>query len=311
MHKALLNRVSQIPNLNLYRRGEYIRIMYDRRLKNEEIFKDTEYCYTTIKDLKDVVKESIENQRFIPATEILSIIVKDDLRRDGKVIVSGKRTLEASEVYSKMGKKVGILNFASATNPGGGVVQGSSAQEESICRCSTLYPCLNDKNMWDNFYFPHRREHNPLNNDDCIFTPNVMVFKSDIDFPAFVDREEWWKVDVITIAAPNLRTNPSNMFNPYSGAEKADISEDDLRVLLEKRIRRVFEVAIKEEIEVLILGAFGCGAFRNPPHIVSDVFAQMTKEYRKCFDVIEYAVYHTEYETKNYKAFKRAMEQFE
>lgn len=284
--------------------------MNNRRLKNEEIFKDTKYCYTTIEELKYFVMESIKNQSFISATDVISVEAKGCLNREGKVIVSGKRTLEASEMYSKMGKRVGILNFASATNPGGGVVYGSSAQEESICRCSTLYPCLNDKKMWDDFYLPHRKMRNPLNNDDCIFTPNVVVFKSDTNFPTFVDNEEWWNIDVITIAAPNLRDNPSNMFNPDSGNEKVDISEYDLRELLEKRIRRVFEVAIKEEREVLILGAFGCGAFRNPPNLVADVFAENTKRYRKYFDVIEYAIYHTEYETENYNAFKRTMEQF-
>lgn len=59
---------------------------------------------------------------------------------EGRIVVSGKRTLEASEIYAKQGKRVCVLNFASATNPGGDVVHGSSAQEEAICRCSTLYP---------------------------------------------------------------------------------------------------------------------------------------------------------------------------
>ncbi len=59
--------------------------------------------------------------------------------------------------------------------------------------------------------------------------------------------------------------------------------------------------------EVLILGAFGCGAFCNPPEVVAKVFAEYTEKYRKCFDVIEYAVFHTEKETANYRAFKRGI----
>ena len=55
---------------------------------------------------------------------------------------------------------------------------------------------------------------------------------------------------------------------------------------------------------MLILGAFGCGAFRTPPYIAANIFAEMTKEYREFFEVIEYAVFHKEHETENFKAFK-------
>ena len=203
-----------------------------------------------------------------------------------------------------------VLNFASATNPGGGVIHGSSAQEEAICRCSTLYPCLDTKIMWESFYMPHRDLDNPLYNDDCIFTPNVKVFKSDTNFPEELQESEWWDVDVITCAAPNLRHIPSNVMNPSAGSKKAEISYEELRELLTRRIQRIFEVAIASGAEVLVLGAFGCGAFRNPPKLVAEVFAGFTENYRKSFDTIEYAVFHVEHEKANYEAFKEAMARF-
>ena len=63
------------------------------------------------------------------------------------VFITKSKTLEAALRQHKQNpsNKIAILNFASATNPGGGVVNGSSAQEESICRCTNLYPCLNTK----------------------------------------------------------------------------------------------------------------------------------------------------------------------
>lgn len=282
--------------------------MSDRRAKNAEIFKDTEYLYENNETLKEVVNYSINSQKLILAGDKIEYEATGS--RGGKVLVSGKRTLEASEAYAKQGKRVCILNFASATNPGGGVVHGSSAQEEAICRCSTLYPCLNTRKMWNEFYMPHRNADNPLYNDDCIFTPDVKVFKSDISFPERLPEAEWWDVDVITCAAPNLRNIPSNRMNPNSGSRKADISYEGLRAVHTARIQRIFEVAISNGAEVLILGAFGCGAFCNPPELVAEVFAKLTEKYRDNFDVIEYAVFHTQRETANYRAFQNEMEKF-
>ena len=282
--------------------------MFDRRERNAEIFKDTENRYCKDNKLKEAVKNSVEKQKLILESDVLE--EEGEKGKDGKVIVSGKRTLEASEAYAKQGKKVCVLNFASATNPGGGVVHGSSAQEEAICRCSTLYPCLNTKTMWNGFYGPHRAMNNPLYNDDCIFTPDVTVFKSDINFPEPLKESQWWNVDVITCAAPNLREKPSNRMNPNAGTQKAKVTNKELRELLSKRIERIFQVAIVNNAEVLILGAFGCGAFCNPPRIVAEVFAEFTQKYREYFDTIEYAVYHTEREKENFNAFKSVMGRF-
>lgn len=280
--------------------------MFDRRAKNAEIFRDTEHLYKNNQTLKEVVQHSINSQKLILASDNVEYEATDG--RAGKVVVSGKRTLEASQTYAKQGKHVCVLNFASATNPGGGVVHGSSAQEEAICRCSTLYPCLNTRKMWNEFYTPHRNADNPLYNDDCIFTSGVKVFKSDINFPELLQEAEWWDVDVITCAAPNLRNIPSNRMNPNAGSRKADITYEGLQALHTARIQRIFEVAMANGGEVLILGAFGCGAFCNPPELVAEVFAKLTEKYRHNFDAIEYAVFHTEREMVNYKAFKEAME---
>ena len=116
--------------------------MIDRRTKNAEIFRDTERRYTTDQALVQVIRKSTESQVFIAEKSTVDLPAPSKTEK-AKVIVSGKRSLEATENYAKQGKKVCVLNFASATNPGGGVVNGSSAQEECICKCTTLYPCLN------------------------------------------------------------------------------------------------------------------------------------------------------------------------
>lgn len=262
--------------------------MFDRRAKNAEIFRSTEHLYKNDETLKEVIQRSMNSQKLILEGDSVEFGATGGCA--GKVVVSGKRTLEASEQYAKQGKRVCVLNFASATNPGGGVTHGSSAQEEAICRCSTLYPCLNTSKMWNGFYTPHRNANNPLYNDDCVFTPSVKVFKSDSNFPELLPKAEWWDVDVITCAAPNLRNVPSNRMNPNAGSKKAEITYEGLRALLMSRIQRIFEVAMANGAEVLILGAFGCGAFCNPSELVAEVFAEFTEKYRYNFDVIEYAV---------------------
>ena len=280
--------------------------MIDRRAKNAEIFRDTEYRYKSDSELIDIVQESTQNQVFISEKSTVNITVQPKTDK-AKVVVSSKRSLEAAKEYAKQGKKVCVLNFASATNPGGGVVNGSSAQEECICRCTTLYPCLNNNDLWTCFYAPHRKAANPLYNNDCIYTPNVCVFKSDINFPELLSRDRWWRVNILTCAAPNLRERPSNPMNPHAGYKQVKVTPAELETLLTSRIRRIFEVALANENEVLILGAFGCGAFRNPPEIVAKVFYNVMQDYLVYFDTIEYAVYHTEREVANYEAFKKIM----
>ena len=280
--------------------------MIDRRSKNAEIFSDTEYRYTTEPELIEAVKRSQASQQFIAASEEV-IVPKGDKSNRAKVIISEKRSLEAAEPYAKHGKKVCVHNFASASNPGGGVVKGSSAQEECICRCTTLFPCLNSRDMWNKFYSPHRRAMDPLHNDDCIYTPDVYVIKSDISFPEPLAEKDRYKVNILTCAAPNLRERPSNYMNPHSGSKPAKVTSAQLEALLTSRVRRIFEVAAANGNDVLILGAFGCGAFRNPPELVARVFHDIMKDWLSYFEAIEYAIYHRADETVNYTAFERTI----
>lgn len=273
----------------------------DRRTKNVVIFKDSVDLMNGNSRLQQAITESVNKQKLYLEAE--KIDVPESKGLSCKTMVSTKRSFEAASVYARAGKKVAVLNFASSTNPGGGVTHGSSAQEECLCRCSTLYPCLNIDMMWTKFYKPHRKAGNPLYNDDCLYTPEVIVFKSDISFPERLTEKDWYQVDVITCAAPNLRDMPSNLMNPFAGNAPADIEDDGLYELHLQRLERVFRVAAVNGAEVLILGAFGCGAFCNPPAVVARAFKAVQEKYASYFETIEYAVFCGGHETQNYDAF--------
>ena len=123
--------------------------MYDRRAKNVAVFEDSMRLMNGNKMLRQAIRTSIAKQKLYLEGENVS--VPEDRSLVCKTVVSKKRSFEAAAEYARDGKKVCVLNFASSTNPGGGVTRGSSAQEECLCRCSTLYPCLNIEKMWDAF----------------------------------------------------------------------------------------------------------------------------------------------------------------
>ena len=276
-----------------------------RREENVETFRDTERMCRACQRLRDAIAFSRSRQRLVLSGDEV-VRKKSSTRQPCTVVVSPKRTFEAAASYART-MKTCVLNFASATNPGGGVVKGSSAQEESLCRISTLYLNLNVREMWDGFYSPHRTEGNPLHNDDIIYTPRVVVFKSDTDHPTLLPEHDWYDVDVMSCAAPNLREKPSNRMNAYDGNNCVDIAPGDLRRLHERRLARILDVASANGAEAVVLGAFGCGAFRNDPLVVASAAAAVIPRYRTLFKAIEFAVYCRPDDTRNFIAFENRL----
>lgn len=271
------------------------------RDENIEIFKDTEKLCRTNPVLIKAWKESSARQKLILEAETIDC-KKNRFETSAVIKVSKKRTFEAAMDYD--GRKVAVLNFASASNPGGGVVNGSSAQEECLCRCSTLYYNLTEDFLWKKFYQPHRRERNPIHNDDLIYTPDVVVFKSDTAYPQLLPEASWKKVNVITCAAPNLRERPSNGFNSGDGDKSVSVSDEELEAIHIRRGRKILEAAAAEENDVVILGAFGCGAFMNKPEVVAKAYAKLMEEFGNAFETIEFAVYCSPRDESNFKIFE-------
>jgi len=283
--------------------------MYYSNSANQKIkiFEDTMKQCRENKKLSDSVKKSINGTKFyIPENypEINRSISDDNC----KITVTKERTFEASKklhvLYPEC--RIGVLNFASATNAGGGVTRGSSAQEESLCRCSTLYPCLNTKELSYKFYQMHRNKGDLRYTDTCIYTPDIIVIKSDTELPERVPEKDWFNVDVLTCAAPNLRSKPYNRMNPGS-AEPIRLSDKELLEIHKKRGLHILNIAASNNIDVLVSGAFGCGAFRNSPDIVARAYQEIIPEYKKYFREIRFAVYCPPDNSVNYDTFQKIL----
>ena len=254
-------------------------------------------------DFRQKVADEIKNQIFIGHNEPI-VIPEPTNRPTFDVRVSGLRTMESARQYVQKGKHIAVLNFASSTMPGGGVRNGASAQEESLCRVSTLLPCLASDTAYKMFYGPHRAAGNPLHNDDLIYTKGVLVIKDD-DYKPLNDNELFC-VDVITCAAPNLREKPSNKYNRNDG-EAVKISDAELLEIHKSRARKILAAAAINHVDVVILGAFGCGAFRNPPEVVAAAYKAVIEEFRGHFDAIEFAVYCRPGDNRNFEVFHKAL----
>lgn len=284
----------------VYRQRRENEQMYDSRDELAKVFEDTQRFYTENRELAKVTEDSRKRTVYYGPDEMPEITMTPN--RAGHITVTRHKTFEAAiGVHAKRpNDRIAVLNFASAVNPGGGVVNGSRAQEESLCRCSNLYPMLNQRMCWDKYYGKNRVEHNPLYSDAVIYSPDVRIIKTDDGFYQRLPESKFVKVDVITCAAPNLGSGRYGAASPLVHAKE---QQTELHI---SRAKHILSAAAAHDINTLILGAFGCGAFHNDPHAVASAYRTVMEQYRGYFDEIEFAIFCTNTETENYRAFQAA-----
>ena len=278
----------------------------NRQQKLAAIFRDTEDMIATTPELRAASERAAKLSRFYDADEWPAL---GEATREGVVRVTGRRSFEAAFAIAaeRPGARIAVHNFASPVNPGGGVRGGSSAQEESLCRCSTLYASLDQHRFWDSYYSPNRGSGDIMATDACIWSPGIVVCKSDESEPARLPQDQWIDVDVVTCAAPDLRRSRSNRFHPGAGRER-EVSMTELYAAHRKRARHLLTIAAAEGAQCLVLGAFGCGAFCNDPYLVANAWHEELEPLRRHFDLVEFAVFHMPYEAENYEAFMTEFE---
>lgn len=212
-------------------------------------------------------QSAISRSKLIPYTSGFEPLKKDKTSEPSasdtpelpriSVIQSDSYDAAVTLISAKPGIRVGVLNMASSYQPGGGVLKGSLAQEESLCSRSTLYPSLQES-----FY--------RLPALSAVYSPDIAVFRnSELNGTAILPKEEWAFVDVISCAAlkgPDVDINAEG--------RKVYAREKD-REIMTLKVRLILQVARENGITHLVLGALGCGAYGNPPGEVAKIFKKV------------------------------------
>jgi uncharacterized protein (TIGR02452 family) len=223
-------------------------------------------------DIGAAVAASVSGTREFPPDHLVT--PPHDLRgrHITQIVVQNETTLVAARRLIANHRTI-ALNFASAKNPGGGFLFGSEAQEESLARASSLYACLEGRSM----YPFHRRHDDALYTDYVIYSPAVVVFR-DSDGKLL---ETPFTCSFLTAPAPNAGAVLQR--DPKRG--------DELGRALQTRINKVLSVAAGQGYDAIILGAWGCGVFKNDPRHVAKLFhAAVTGDFAGVFRLIHFAV---------------------
>lgn len=272
---------------------------------NVAVFEDTKNKCKNDEFLKRIIADSINFQHFYTETEKININYNDKIKNnDYNIEFQKQKTIESALHYlnSDNGSKIAILNFADWTLEGGWVNEGLKTQEESICRCTTLYQNLINDNVKD-YYEIHtnkcggKDEHNKARaeaNNDLIYSPKVQIIKDDVNDWNVKDLEKNTNrlISVITCAAPwnyNRKT----------------FTNDQIYNFHYSKAKRILDVAINDNVDIIILGAYGCGDFHNNPEYVAKAYKKVLIDdgYQKYFKKVVFAIPIINSDSTNYDAF--------
>jgi len=221
----------------------------------------------TIHKNRDYTKEhphiNISTQQLYKPSRITTHGFKN---KSGSIVIASLSSVEALQREKGSLQKC-VLNFADPYVPGGGYLVGLNTQEESLCYCSNLHRQLAQKECKNFYWYNRLRPLQKLYSDYAIYTSNVTFFRNPI---TYMEIEPQY-ADVLTIPAP--QASSYKMIHPFRKHELIDC--------LQRRIRKIYEIAAENDVDVLILGAWGCGAFGNDPYLVANLFYSSAKEFNQ------------------------------
>ena len=228
-------------------------------------------------DISQEVKESKENTELYAPDKLDELVasIKLDTEHATVIEVVNETTMEGAKALHPDRNKVGVLNFASAKNPGGGFMGGAQAQEESLARSSSLYLSIDPMQEMYNY---NRSQRTYVYSDYMIYSEGVVFFRNDE-----MEFVEPYQVDVLTSPAVNVGAMLQN--------NRSELAKVDEAML--KRLDKLLAVFVNKGVKHLVLGAWGCGVFRNDPKNVVGYFEHFLKnegKYAKAFETVRFSV---------------------
>lgn len=261
---------------------------------NERIVADGHYTTARgqLVELAGSVAASLAGTHLYRPGELGSLLEAAEGASPGRArvrVVESKTGEAARSLARETGAVPVALNFASARNPGGGYVRGARAQEEDLARCSALHATqLTQREYYD----ANRATSSLLYTDHLIYSPSVPFFRDEryelLDEPVLVS--------VITAPAPNAG----------EVLRQGQAGQIDIERTLRRRAGMVLAVAAARGDRNLVLGAWGCGVFRNDPSTVADSFGYWLESSRFAgrFDDVVFAIYTRGGERRTLEAFQ-------
>lgn len=240
-------------------------------------------------DLRDAIARAVASREDYP--EGRAVRLPEPRPRTTRITMSGRSSLAAAKAFAARGIEPLVLNFASAKNPGGGYTSGARAQEESLARCSALVATIRPSPM----YTLHRGHRDALYTGYAIHSAHVPVFRDDeAPDPGLLD--EPYPVSFLTAPAPNRGVVVER--EPRRAAE-ADTA-------MRARVTRILSIAAAHGHGHLVLGAWGCGVFRNDPELVAEAFREdLAGPFHGVFEEVTFAVLDTSKDRRFAGPFER------
>lgn len=156
---------------------------------------------------------------------------------------------------------IAVLNFASAKNPGGGFLNGAMAQEESLAASSCLYATLI---VHEDYYKNNRACKSMMYTNHSIFSPDVVFFRDG----RFQLLPQPVTASVLTLPAVNMG---------QVKLKGEDIHQAEL--VMKQRMKLALTIFAHQNCKTLILGAYGCGVFRNDPDQIAVWWKELLEKY--------------------------------
>lgn len=224
-----------------------------------------------------------EGERLLQKHYFSNGIKKADISLENIAVV--KAVLDCTE---KGREEIGVLNFASAKNPGGGFLNGAMAQEESIAASSGLYETLLQHKT---YYEVNRQCGTMIYTDYAIYSPDVVFFRDE----KFSLLQQTATASVLTLPAVN-----------YGQVLLKKENEQLAKKVMKKRMELALAIFVEKRCKTIILGAYGCGVFRNVPSDVAKWWQELLKKgYDKAFETILFAVLDGSQKQAVFSAFEK------